>query len=269
MPSDIHVPPTTYERLKKHQKEFSTALRHPDSPEWFNKEYNEKLKKELLWAAPYDARFPQVRKERQCFAYYVDFHRCNELMGKDYKPCKFFQNVYKMAESTRASPEEIERREKYLRAELREMNPVDPFTWSYPMKLSYSFFMILFNKICMKVMWSSSIVANREFRIRTRFQGAGVLVGLSLVSTHLYNIWYKKPYYFAIFPRLIATGVMGALGYGLGSLREHHYKTRDAVVQHYIELHPQDFDHFNDRNGRPFSEVLLPWYPRRAQYTKY
>ncbi|KAE9414715.1 hypothetical protein Angca_008349 [Angiostrongylus cantonensis] len=95
MPSDVHVPPTTYERLKKHQKEFSSALRHPDSPEWFNREYNEKLKKELLWAAPYDARFPQVRKERQCFAYYVDFHRCNELMGKDYKPCKFFQNVYK------------------------------------------------------------------------------------------------------------------------------------------------------------------------------
>ncbi|KAE9414690.1 hypothetical protein Angca_001071, partial [Angiostrongylus cantonensis] len=118
-----------------------------------------------------------------------------------------------MAESTRTTPEEIERREKYLRAELREMNPVDPFTWSYPMN---------------------------------RFQGAGVLVGLSLVSTHLYNIWYKKPYYFAIFPRLIATGVVGALGYGLGSLREHHYKTRDAVIQHYIELHPQDFDHFND-----------------------
>ncbi|EYB87262.1 hypothetical protein Y032_0266g720 [Ancylostoma ceylanicum] len=37
----------------------------------------------------------QPRKERQCFAYYVDYHRCNELMGKDYKPCKFFQNVYR------------------------------------------------------------------------------------------------------------------------------------------------------------------------------
>ncbi|EYC35368.1 hypothetical protein Y032_1072g3540 [Ancylostoma ceylanicum] len=124
MPAEVNVPLTTYERLQKYQlrcridtifvfstsnnlmlgfsqyflkfwEEFSSALRHPDSPDWFNKEINEKLKKDLIWAAPYDARFPQVRKQRQCFAYYVDFHRCNELMGSDYKPCKFFQNVYK------------------------------------------------------------------------------------------------------------------------------------------------------------------------------
>ncbi|EPB66824.1 hypothetical protein ANCCEY_14088 [Ancylostoma ceylanicum] len=115
-----------------------------------------------------------------------------------------------MAESTRVSPEELERREKYLRAGLREVNLMDPFTWSYPMK------------------------------------GAGVMVGASLVSAHLYNMWNKRPFYFAIVPRLIAIGVMGAIGYGMGSLREHHYKTRDAVIQHYIELHPKDFDHFND-----------------------
>ncbi|KAJ1366552.1 hypothetical protein KIN20_027236 [Parelaphostrongylus tenuis] len=95
------------------------------------------------------------------------------------------------------------------------------------------------------------------------------MVGLNLVSAILYLRWYKKPYYFAIVPYSIATGLLGLLGYGMGTLREHHYKTRDAVVQHYIELHPQDFDHFNDRNGRPFSQILLPWYPRRAQYTKY
>ncbi|KIH45313.1 hypothetical protein ANCDUO_24646 [Ancylostoma duodenale] len=118
-----------------------------------------------------------------------------------------------MAESTRVSPEELERREKYLRAGLREVNLMDPFTWSYPLK------------------------------------GAGVMV--------------------AIVPRLIGVAVMGAVGYGMGSLREHHYKTRDAVIQHYIELHPKDFDHFNDRCGRPFSQILLPWYPRRTQYTKY
>lgn len=28
-------------------------------------------------------------------AYYVDFFRCKELMGDDYEPCKFFQNVYR------------------------------------------------------------------------------------------------------------------------------------------------------------------------------
>ena len=95
MASKIEVPATTNERLEAHKANGGETLRHPDSPDWFNKEHNEKLKKELLWAAPYDARFPQVRKQRQCFAYYVDFHRCKELMGADYEPCKFFQNVYK------------------------------------------------------------------------------------------------------------------------------------------------------------------------------
>ncbi|KJH43208.1 hypothetical protein DICVIV_10768 [Dictyocaulus viviparus] len=165
-------------------------------------------------------------------------------MGKDYKPCKFFQNVYKyMAESTKVSEKEIERREKYLRAGLREVNLVDPFTWPYPAK------------------------------------GAGTMLGLTLISGHIYNMWNKKPYYFdmldfmksvaGIVPRLFGALLISALGYGMGALREHHYKTRDAVIEHYIALHPQDFDHFKDRNGRPFADVLLPWYPRRTQYTKF
>ncbi|ETN68802.1 hypothetical protein NECAME_15613 [Necator americanus] len=115
-----------------------------------------------------------------------------------------------MAETTRVSTEELERREKYLRAGLREVHPLDPFTWSYPMK------------------------------------GAGVMFGTSILGCHLYNVWNKRPYYYAIVPRLIGVGIMTAVGYGMGSLREHHYKTRDAVIQHYIELHPKDFDHFND-----------------------
>lgn len=43
------------------QEKFSDALRHPDSPDWYKKEVHEKVKKDLLWAAPYDARFPQVK----------------------------------------------------------------------------------------------------------------------------------------------------------------------------------------------------------------
>lgn len=60
MPANIEVPATTHERLQNHKEAGGEALRHPESAEWFNKEHNEKLKKELLWAAPYDARFPQV-----------------------------------------------------------------------------------------------------------------------------------------------------------------------------------------------------------------
>ena len=60
MPSNIEVPASFNERLDAHKNNGGEALRHPDSKEWFDKNTNEKLKKDLLWAAPYDARFPQV-----------------------------------------------------------------------------------------------------------------------------------------------------------------------------------------------------------------
>ncbi|CAI5446584.1 unnamed protein product [Caenorhabditis angaria] len=138
-----------------------------------------------------------------------------------------------MADSTRVSEKEIERRESYIRAGNRERKLIDPFTWAYPWK------------------------------------GAAVTFGISLVGALLHNRWNKKPYYFAIIPRSILVAAVTGLGYAAGALRERHYQTRDAVIEHYMQLHPQDFDHFNDRNGRPFSQVLLPWYPRRTQYTKY
>ncbi|KAI6188094.1 hypothetical protein M3Y98_00316400 [Aphelenchoides besseyi] len=90
--ADIQVPDTFGERLEKVK---GAPLPNPESPNLYDREHHEKVRDELAWAAPYDARFPQVRKQRQCFAYYVDYHRCKELMGEDYKPCKFFQNVYK------------------------------------------------------------------------------------------------------------------------------------------------------------------------------
>uniref|UniRef100_A0A7I5E9Z7 NADH dehydrogenase [ubiquinone] 1 subunit C2 n=1 Tax=Haemonchus contortus TaxID=6289 RepID=A0A7I5E9Z7_HAECO len=138
-----------------------------------------------------------------------------------------------MASSTWVSPEEYERREKYLRGDLREVNLLDPYTWNRPA------------------------------------QGAAAMFGLSLAAGQLYNIWNKKPFYFALVPKLIALGIVSSLGYGMGALREHHWRTRDAVIEHYMQLHPEDFDHFKDRSGRPFSQILLPWYPKRSQYVKY
>lgn len=70
-------------------------------------------------------------------------------------------------------------------------------------------------------------------------------------------------------PGVGAIGFAALAGYGAGLLREHHYRTRDAVIEHYISLHPEDFDHLKDYNGRPFSQILLPWYPKRAEYTKF
>ncbi|KAK6010391.1 hypothetical protein OSTOST_17700 [Ostertagia ostertagi] len=65
-----------------------------------------------------------------------------------------------MASSTWVSPEEYERREKYLRAGLREVNLMDPYTWSRPA------------------------------------QGASLMFGLMVVCGRLYDMWNKKPFYF-------------------------------------------------------------------------
>jgi hypothetical protein len=88
MPAETIVPKTFSERINEIRDQ---PFLHPDSKLWYDRKFNEDMQKELAWAAPYDARFPQIRKQRMCFAYYVDFFRCKELMGEDYKPCKFFQ----------------------------------------------------------------------------------------------------------------------------------------------------------------------------------
>ncbi|KAK6041324.1 hypothetical protein COOONC_21172 [Cooperia oncophora] len=73
-----------------------------------------------------------------------------------------------MASSTWVSPEEYERREKYLRAGLREVDLMDPYTWSRPA--------------------SGYCCALSD--------GAAAMFGLMLVTARLYDIWNKKPFYF-------------------------------------------------------------------------
>ncbi|CAJ0581101.1 unnamed protein product, partial [Mesorhabditis spiculigera] len=138
-----------------------------------------------------------------------------------------------MADSTRVDEKEIARRESHLRAYPNPRESINPFTWAYP------------------------------------YKSAATIAGLGIGAAHAYNIWTKKPWYYAAFPRLGAIAALGYIGYCAGVLREHHNKTRDAIVEHYQQLHPEDFDHFKDRSGRPWSDVLLPWYPHRSQYTKY
>ncbi|CEF64376.1 Cytochrome c oxidase subunit 6B1 [Strongyloides ratti] len=93
MASKFPIPKTIGEKCNEIKDDH--VLPDLESNVWYNKEHDEKLKKDFFWSTPYDARFPQIRKQRQCFTYYVDFFRCQNLMGEDYEPCKFFQNVYK------------------------------------------------------------------------------------------------------------------------------------------------------------------------------
>uniref|UniRef100_A0A915PII1 Cytochrome c oxidase subunit n=1 Tax=Setaria digitata TaxID=48799 RepID=A0A915PII1_9BILA len=82
------------EELKMKQHEYKA--RKPDAPEWFSREYNEKQQgpNSIFWTAPYDVRYPQCKVTRQCFDYYVDYHRCITLLGAKHEPCNFFRDVY-------------------------------------------------------------------------------------------------------------------------------------------------------------------------------
>uniref|UniRef100_A0A0N4ZYI2 NADH-ubiquinone oxidoreductase subunit n=1 Tax=Parastrongyloides trichosuri TaxID=131310 RepID=A0A0N4ZYI2_PARTI len=138
-----------------------------------------------------------------------------------------------MTEATKVSEAEIARRENYIRAYNRPRDLMDPFTWSYPAK------------------------------------GASLMAGIGLTAAYMHNSIFKKPWYHAIYPRLALLGVVSSVGYFLGTMREHHYRTRDAILEHYQELHADEFVNVNDRYGRPYADVMLPWYPRRAQYKKF
>lgn len=88
MADKIVVPDTVRERIKKWIDDHGETLPHPDSTIWFKPNANEEMANKFAWCSPYDARFPQHRRQKHCFAYYVDYYRCLELMGEDYKPCK-------------------------------------------------------------------------------------------------------------------------------------------------------------------------------------
>lgn len=92
------LPLTTSERLQQIDPEEYNN-RPPDAPEWFDRKLNRKQvgysSRSPLWAAPTDARYPQIKMGRHCYDYYVDYYRCKTLLGEDHEPCKFFLNSFK------------------------------------------------------------------------------------------------------------------------------------------------------------------------------
>ncbi|KAF2668775.1 cytochrome c oxidase subunit 6B, partial [Microthyrium microscopicum] len=42
----------------------------------------------------FDARFPNVNQTKHCWQNYVDYHKCINAKGEDFKPCKQFYFAY-------------------------------------------------------------------------------------------------------------------------------------------------------------------------------
>ncbi|VDN03494.1 unnamed protein product [Thelazia callipaeda] len=115
-----------------------------------------------------------------------------------------------MLRSSTLDQKELKRRESFLRDNTRPLKLGDPTTW--PRR------------------WGVSLFG----------------IGTGLLSWKYYTDWSRKPFFYSFFARFAALMFLGGVGYVVGALREYHYKTRDAVIEHYISLHPNDFSHLID-----------------------
>ncbi|KAG8222053.1 hypothetical protein J437_LFUL000497 [Ladona fulva] len=74
------------------------------------------------------------------------------------------------------------------------------------------------------------------------------------------NFVSKKPILSGIQKHII----FGAVGLGAGKffdgIRNEELAKRDAVMRHYIQLHPEDFPM---PEGKKYKELLTPWVPVR------
>ncbi|KAE8348347.1 cytochrome c oxidase polypeptide vib [Aspergillus coremiiformis] len=45
--------------------------------------------------AGYDARFPQQNQTKHCWQNYVDYHKCVNAKGEDFRPCRQFYHAFR------------------------------------------------------------------------------------------------------------------------------------------------------------------------------
>jgi len=73
------------------------------------------------------------------------------------------------------------------------------------------------------------------------------------------NYYSRRPLYTGI-QRHFAWAALGAvLGYYANQSLERKWTKRDAIIKHYIELHPEDFV----ENKKKYKEMFEEWYPIR------
>ncbi|XP_054724813.1 NADH dehydrogenase [ubiquinone] 1 subunit C2-like [Uloborus diversus] len=96
-----------------------------------------------------------------------------------------------------------------------------------------------------------SILTKYFYHIGLGLMGAGTPV--------VHNYYLRRPYYSGIH-RHIVLGIIGIYcGYYMDEFFKRKFAERDAVIKHYIELHPEDFV---DKR-RKFKEIFDEWYPQR------
>ncbi|CAG9809875.1 unnamed protein product [Chironomus riparius] len=88
-----------------------------------------------------------------------------------------------------------------------------------------------------------------------------ILLGVAgFASIAFSNFIMRRPLMSGI-QRHVAVGTAGVFfGCWVNKKRDEHYAERDAVLRHYVELHPEDFP---DPDKKKFGEILMRWNPIR------
>ncbi|XP_018329958.1 NADH dehydrogenase [ubiquinone] 1 subunit C2 [Agrilus planipennis] len=86
----------------------------------------------------------------------------------------------------------------------------------------------------------------------------GGIVGF--VATCTGNWVAKRPIMSGVQIHALMTVAGVFLGNYFDKLRDEYFAEKDAIMRHYILLHPEDFPKFERRK---YSEVLEKWYPAR------
>uniref|UniRef100_A0A1A9WXQ4 NADH dehydrogenase [ubiquinone] 1 subunit C2 n=1 Tax=Glossina brevipalpis TaxID=37001 RepID=A0A1A9WXQ4_9MUSC len=87
---------------------------------------------------------------------------------------------------------------------------------------------------------------------------AGALAGFGLAI--FLNWGFRRPPFSGIQKHIAFTVLGGVTGSYIDKKRNDYLATRDAILRHYVELHPEDFPPIERKK---FADVLDRWVPIR------
>ncbi|KAJ9578410.1 hypothetical protein L9F63_005368 [Diploptera punctata] len=87
---------------------------------------------------------------------------------------------------------------------------------------------------------------------------AATVVGVVTVVFMKYGT--RRPLLSGVQQYAIGAGLGGGLGYYIDQKRNRNLAERDAILRHYLEMHPEDFP---EPERKKYADVLNPWVPIR------
>ncbi|XP_053612925.1 NADH dehydrogenase [ubiquinone] 1 subunit C2 [Plodia interpunctella] len=86
----------------------------------------------------------------------------------------------------------------------------------------------------------------------------GVFFGVG--SAAAINFGTRRPLFSGIYKHVLGVGAMTTIFTYVQNRRNEYYAEKDAVLRHYVELHPEDFP---IKPRQTIGEIMEPWVPIR------